>query len=297
MNAFETQKEYDDFVNMLIAKHIIQKDWIDIEKLITLGYSDQRYNFKLIAQHISFLVTLLNNGIDVLTYLNTKVPNNMFYSPNGTATHLPDIILPDRIEIISQNAFAGCYMNNFVFSSSLKRIENDAFWGSSLQTVDLSRTQCKVIGSPAFLGCFKLKEVILPETIEQLYNHVFSGSYGSLLPLNSINFPSSLRSIGIGCFESCSFTKLEFNEGLETIEANAFDNNTALTEVILPTTLGTKTLIRIADCNSDQYIFKNCSNLKTIYCKSKSQYEYIKFHQTHRKQYEGVKVPDIVLIK
>lgn len=298
MQAFKSQQDYDEFVKMLIDKEIITANGIDIDELMDLrsyrGGVDSIFNRDIIC----FFITLLNNDIDVFAYLNDEVPASMFFDGEFENKQLPDIVLPDRIKNIRVHAFDFCNIHNIVFPSSLIKIGMDAFnHNSQLCIVDLSNTKCKEIGLAAFYVCSNLKKVILPETIEMLGNSAFSGLEEHPCPLYSINFPKSLKKIDGYCFNCCSFTKLEFNEGLEIIGLNAFRGNKSLTEVILPTTLDNDTLNRIVDHNSFEYIFTGCDKLKTIYCKSKSQYDYLTSRQPSHKKYSGIHVPKIELIK
>lgn len=284
--------EFDKLVDELTDKNIIQRDFIDIHKLLKLKSENEIYRDNI----LQFMIILLSNNINLFNYVGKEIPAGMFYnSLTGPRLDLPILIIPENVEIIGRNAFLRCNIREIVFSNSLTKIEDQAFYKSSIEHIDLSNTKCKVIDSLAFCECTDVKDIQLPDTLEKLgalaFNLIKSDQ------VTSINFPKSLKIIDKYCFSNCSFTKLEFNDGLEYIGQNAFRANRSLTEVILSTTLNDETLDRIAYYDSVDYIFTDCNKLKTIYSKSESQYDYLMSHQPVHKNDADFHIPNIVLIK
>lgn len=106
------------------------------------------------------------------------------------------------------------------------------------------------IGSKAFSGNTKVKKVILPDTISEMYDSVFKGCSS----LETINTPDSLKSIGTSCFENCSKLKsFNFNK-VEKIGWYALKNCKSLGEIYVP---GTIKEVSVG-------AFDGCSNLKTL---------------------------------
>lgn len=60
------------------------------------------------------------------------------------------------------------------------------------------------LGSKAFFGCFKLKEISLPETLETIGSQCFYNT----LKLESIYIPSNVTSIGSGIFLNSALTTI-----------------------------------------------------------------------------------------
>ncbi len=82
-----------------------------------------------------------------------------------------------------------------------------------------------------------------------------SGHYAfSATAITSITLPSSILSIGKWAFQTCPLTSVKLNEGLQSIGDGAFQGCTALTSIIIPTTV----------TSMGQTVFWQCSNLTSI---------------------------------
>ncbi|MCI6509250.1 MAG: leucine-rich repeat domain-containing protein, partial [Bacilli bacterium] len=87
------------------------------------------------------------------------------------------------------------------------------------------------IGFYAFNGCTNLREVNLPNTLQEISQFAFSSS-----GIKSINIPGSVNTIGQGAFADCTnLTTLTINKGVKNILLNAFFNCSNLQTVFLPT--------------------------------------------------------------
>ena len=119
----------------------------------------------------------------------------------------------------------------------------------NIQALDMSETNITEIWSYMFSGRTTLKSVKLPKGLEIIRYDAFN----QCTALTSITFPTTLQTIESYAFQNCSsLSEVTFNEGLQTIDWSAF-YNTALTEVVLPSTL-----------NYVYYSFPSCNNLKKI---------------------------------
>jgi hypothetical protein len=78
-----------------------------------------------------------------------------------------------------------------------------------------------------------LREVHLPEGLVSIGRYAF----GFCEKLGTINFPSTLRSIGDGAFAKTALEEIALNEGLETIGDYAFSGEKALRSITLPSTV------------------------------------------------------------
>ncbi len=86
------------------------------------------------------------------------------------------------VTTFGQSAFQNCYQ---LESSTLQHI--------------LDSSKVTGISQYAFQNCSNLTEIVLPNTLANLANHVFNGS-----PLRKVVFPAGLTSVGNYCFEGCS---------------------------------------------------------------------------------------------
>lgn len=158
---------------------------------------------------------------------------------------------------------------------------------------------------PSFEGCTALKQVILPGSLQTIQENAFKGCTG----LEVITIPSTVMTIGEGAFEGCTslerfdgtyasadrryivrdncvlafapaaLTETTIPEGVTTIKAGVFANNTALKTVNLSAELTTvedrafkgctalpiiRFRTQIASIGEDA--FKGCSALRSVYC-------------------------------
>ena len=81
-----------------------------------------------------------------------------------------------------------------------------------------------------------------------------------LSQLESVSFPSTLKSIGRSAFYGCGIVNLTIPEGVTQIAVSAFATNNNLETLSLPSTLTTLSW----ESNSESGAFQNCPKLKTV---------------------------------
>lgn len=113
---------------------------------------------------------------------------------------LDTIILPEGLEEIGSSAFAGRPLSNgVVFPSTLKTIKSHAF-----------RNCCYYPNGNAYdvnVKCIGLKKIVLPESVERIYDRAFDHCDG----LESVELSSSIQSIEATAFYGCP--RLKFITG------------------------------------------------------------------------------------
>lgn len=157
---------------------------------------------------------------------------------------------------------------------------------------------------PSFDGCTTLKQVILPGTLQTIQENAFKGCTG----LEVITIPSTVTTIGEGAFEGCTslvrfdgtyasadrryivrdnhvlafapggLTETTVPDGVTTINAGVFANNTTIKTVNLSAQLTTVEARAFKGCTALPIIrfrtqiasigeeaFKGCSALRSIY--------------------------------
>lgn len=87
----------------------------------------------------------------------------------------------------------------------------------------------KVIKDSAFNGCYYLANVILPNTLTDLYSKAFAGC-----GLTSLELPNSLITIGSEAFVANEFTSVVVPDSVTTIGAMAFNSCYSLNDITLP---------------------------------------------------------------
>ena len=145
-------------------------------------------NFRIVPY---FTEVLLKVDIDPLLFTN-KVPN--FYLFNSTSKRdiklgsniksigrhsfaqcywLENIKLPDSVELIEYGAFYGDKaLENIEWSSSLKRIDDQAFTNCSFTSITLPEG-LEEIGTMAFMACTKLKYLFIPKSVQLIESDAF----------------------------------------------------------------------------------------------------------------------------
>lgn len=158
------------------------------------------------------------------------IPNNLLYSCSA----LENIVIPNTVTAIGNNAFEYC--------SSLVKIElpNTVLtlgtyvfsYCSKLAEVKLS-TGLTEISNYTFYNCRALTNIDLHEGILKIGNYAFCNS-----GLSSIDFPSSITSIGDGAFAICnSLTSVELTQNIETIGIGVFKDCASLTSATINSNL------------------------------------------------------------
>ncbi|MBQ8146731.1 MAG: leucine-rich repeat protein [Clostridia bacterium] len=161
-------------------------------------------------------------GCSELEYI--KLPDA--YAPNGTPLNYNvSFMFKDCKKLKTIENAKGFYKGVTTFGESafLNCYELES---STLQQI-LDSSKVASVSQYAFKNCSKLTEIILPNTLTNLANHVFNGS-----PLTKVVFPTGIESVGNYCFEGC----------------------TTLTDVWMPSEA----------CSFGQSVFGKCGSSKNI---------------------------------
>lgn len=162
------------------------------------------------------------NGVQVKV-----IGSDVFYLYN-TGT-VKSITIPDTVEEIAQNAFAGC---------------------AALESVEIGNG-VKMIGNSAFSNCAKLKELTMGSSVEE----IGSGAFASCVGLTEVNLGNKLTTIGSAAFAGCAgLTKIDIGDSVTTIGSSAFINCTGAEEINIGN--GVTTIGSVA--------FSSCTNAKKL---------------------------------
>lgn len=171
---------------------------------------------------------------------------------------IDSVFIPDSIETIGSNAFADCLtLTKIDLGSKVQHIEKDAFintgyyndinnWDETgalyiqdaLIKVDplcegefVVKEGTRVIADAAFENCTKIKQVLLPESVESIGADAFAGS-GVLE--NSDNWVSDCLYIGNWLIAAKDTVAPEIKVGTKYIADGAFRYNKTLQSVTIP---------------------------------------------------------------
>ena len=87
------------------------------------------------------------------------------------------------------------------------------------------------IGEYAFINCYGLTSVTIPNSVTSIGREAFSGCSG----LTSVNIPNSVTSIGSSAFNNCTgLTSIEIPNSVTSIGGSAFYGCSGLTSVTIP---------------------------------------------------------------
>lgn len=148
--------------------------------------------------------------------------------------------------VFGSNIYDGSYeisnynRNTNYIPSSLKKItvnnvrdgvlSSGAFYNMySLEEI-IFDCEVKAIGEYAFTGCTKIKDMIVPDGVEQLHTFAFSGCV-----MESLSLPDSLKDIGGRAFENCvNLKSAVVPNSVTSIGESAFSGCSSLESISLP---------------------------------------------------------------
>jgi hypothetical protein len=222
-----------------------------------------------------------DNGI---TYPANEIPENAFYSQGeetgSVKSGLSSILLPSTVTSVGSMAFTFCSsLTSVSISASVIQIGLTAFTGcSAMINVDPANPDYSSVGGVLF---DKEKTTLIQCPLSITGNYEVPSTVNSIAPygfcfcdqLSSVNVPSSVSTIGLAAFTSCS--------GLINIDTNN-PNYTSRDGVLFNKSL--KTLIQCPTSKSGSYIipsltdtlsknsFYNCSLLTAVTMPSSISY-------------------------
>ena len=197
------------------------------------------------------------------------------------------------------------YYKRMIISSSIRLIPEKSFEDfTELDTVIFqSPSSLEYIGTGAFAGCTKLRDIKLPPTLKSIGNGSFSyctnitdmklppqlESIGEMAfyrchSLSTISIPSSLRTIGSFCFYKCTgITNIyvDIQSRLQSIGDLAFFRCRSLTCMTIPSSLsiiGSFCFYKCAQIKNvilpstitfmGDYAYQGCTNLQSVIIRS-----------------------------
>lgn len=157
-------------------------------------------------------------------------------------TSLVCVILPTTLKSIEKSAFSGCTnLSEIELPESLESISMYAFYKcTSLKSIVIP-SNCKTVSSRSFQECTTLESVTFSDGVISIEEKAFLNCYS----LKYIDFGGTVESIGEYAFYvkdeyTNILTSLYIPSSVTTIESNAFQNRTALSEVIFEISIGWK---------------------------------------------------------
>ena len=177
---------------------------------------------------MTFLGSNMFYGCTSLTHIDLPKGLTGIGAYSFRDTGLQSIDLHEGITSIGEYAFCSTPLKEAILPKSLKTLGDDAFLScEQLEYVSIPDNTIK--NFYAFLGCSALTELRVPEGVESF------GSVSGCSSLESISLPSTLKTIGRQAFQNnAALTQLVIPDGVTSIGYNAFDGCSNLKDVVLP---------------------------------------------------------------
>lgn len=150
-------------------------------------------------------IELLNRSCEV-TWTNAC---NIIHAPdchiiNGTMTSCHEnvscIAVPEGVVSIGSHAFKNCdSIEDIILPESIIRIEDNAFWSCRAKCINIPKNT-RYIGKEAFLSCVNIVSVNIPVGIETIEESTFSCCFA----LEKVTIPNSVVRIALDAFHGCS---------------------------------------------------------------------------------------------
>ncbi|MCH5187102.1 MAG: leucine-rich repeat domain-containing protein [Oscillospiraceae bacterium] len=136
--------------------------------------------------------------------------------------------LPNGLTAIGLGAFEHCPdLEKIILPASLNMIDNNAFYGSGLKSIELPSGVR--LGIQVFMYCSSLENVVLNDGLTEIPYRTFYGC-----GLKKLNLPDSVEKIGEAAFQQCLLLEeAELPKGLKTLGPLAFQG-TDIKEIRIP---------------------------------------------------------------
>lgn len=159
-----------------------------------------------------------------------KLPANLKHIGSSAFANCAELVeckLPSSLKYIGNMAFSSCYkMPTLQLPSSIDYLGMAAFEGcSAIQSVEIPANITR-IPFGLFSGCYNLKEVTQPEGLTEIDDCAFSGC-----AIKSINWPTSLQSVGYIAFSGSSNLKIAVVPNANTYGKRILSGNSPMDKV------------------------------------------------------------------
>lgn len=193
-----------------------------------------KYRFSPLTQSVGTFAFASDTKLESVTNLENTQVSQISEAMFCECSSLYEILLPNTITSIGNEAFAAC---------------------EKLTSVDLSKTKTATIGVKGFAYCGNLSKIQFPTTLTLIDD----GAFAEDKNLRSVqNLEKTIVSkIGYGVFEGCSnLSSVKLPQALSTLGESAFEGCSNLTAV----SGFENTAVKILEART----FANCSSLSTL---------------------------------
>lgn len=186
---------------------------------------------------------------DLVAWCNVEIKSSpLFYAHylyvNGIC--VKDLVIPNGVSSIRENAFSGCSLESVTIPSSVTSIGDFAFSESNMISLTIGDGVTS-IGKNAFSNCNRLKKVSIPKSVTSLGNSAFSGCKS----LTSVKIGNNVSAVADKAFKGCTgLISLTIGKNVTSIGQEAFSDCTSLPSVIIPNSVSTIDYAAFHHCKS-----------------------------------------------
>ncbi len=238
-------------------------DFVSYASVRLRGYCGDNLSFTVTDEGGGVLTLTISGTGDMYDYnavseAGTKSPWSDDSTSKVKAKDIATIIIEEGVTSIGENAFSGksgAYPSPIVFPSTLKKINKNAFTGSSIYGNLIIPEGVTYVGNDAFSGCARLNGVIsLPSTLKEIGVNAFKGlskitgkitisnnikkipdyAFSGCAMVTEVAFGNSVESIGNFAFDGCGATTITFPSSLKSIGKSAFNKSKLEGTLIVP---------------------------------------------------------------
>ncbi len=170
--------------------------------------------------------TVSYNEVD---YTVTAIGESAFWYNS----RITSITIPESVVSIDEDAFYGSDINSVtILGEGLKSIGESAFdYCSELTSINIPNSVTS-IGASAFYSCDLITSIAIPDGVTAIEDRVFAGCDA----LATVTLGKNIKTIGTSAFNYTAITSIELPEGLTKIGDNAF-RNSDITSISFPSTI------------------------------------------------------------
>lgn len=241
--------------------------WEDSGVNITKDYDDENYSTDSESMYV-----YLESHPEVVNVVVPRSVTRVGSYAFAADVNLTNVILPNTVTHIGSYAFAGCQnLTSFQIPSSVTSIEEYTFVGTGLKSITIP-DNVETLENHVFSGIISLESVDIKEGVRSIGSYAFAGD----ISLANVTIPNSIQKIGENSFTSTAITSVVIPSGVETIENRAFAGCSNLSSVTI--TPGVKIIDEYAFAGTaitsivipsgvetiGKNAFSSCSNLSSV---------------------------------
>lgn len=194
--------------------------WFEGDTKLT---SEKSYSFKITAENRNFTAKW-DIEDEYKPFIFDSTPNKI--SIVGVKDkNVKNIVVPDSVTSIGDNAFYGC--NGLTSISGSATNVSTVAKQAKPTSFTVNITSGTSIGDNAFEGCTGLTSVTIGNSVTSIDGYAFNGCTG----LTSVKIPDSVTSIGDSAFRDCGLTSVTIGNSVTSIGKYAFTGCSGLTSI------------------------------------------------------------------